>query len=168
MDRSRKTKLVTELKQHFAEATLVVVAQHEQLAMADSDTLRQQVYDVGATFKVTKNSLAKMAIREGAFEYLSEHFVGQTAVAFSKDEVSAAKVLHSFGKESGKIRIVGGGMANAPMTPESLSVLATLPDLDALRGKLVGLLQAPATKLAGVTQAPAAQLARVFGAYAKA
>ena len=168
MERSRKEELVAELKQELAEATLVVLAQHSRLGMSELNHLRQGIRDAGATFKVTKNTLARLAVQESAFAYLTEHFSGQTALAFSKDEVSAAKVLHNFSKDNDKIEILAGGMAETPMTQAEITVLATLPGLDELRAKLVGVLQAPATKLAGVSQAPAGQLARVFGAYAEA
>ncbi|NQY81481.1 MAG: 50S ribosomal protein L10 [Alphaproteobacteria bacterium] len=168
MDRSRKEELVAELKQQFSEAKLVVLAQHSKLGMSEINDLRQEVRDAGATFKVIKNTLAKLAVEGSDFAYLAEHFVGQTALAFSKDEVSAAKVLHNFSKKNDKVAIIAGGMADRPMTVAEVLILAILPSLDELRAKLVEVLQAPATKLAGVTQAPAGQLARVFGAYAKA
>ena len=168
MERSRKEELVAELKQEFAEAKLVVLAQHSKLGMSELNELRDDIREAGATFKVTKNTLARLAVEDSAFAYLSEHFSGQTALAFSKDEVSAAKVVHNFSKDNDKVSILAGGMADQPMSQAEVLTLATLPGLDELRGKLVGVLQAPATKLAGVTQAPAGQLARVFGAYANA
>lgn len=166
MERSRKEELVAELKQQFAEAKLVVLAQHSGLGMTEITGLRQDVREAGATFKVTKNTLAKLALEGSAFAYLSEHFSGQTALAFSKDEISAAKVLHDFSKGNDKVKILAGGMADQPMSSSDIVTLASLPSIDELRAKLLGLLQAPATKLAGVTQAPAGQLARVFSAYA--
>lgn len=166
MERSRKEELVAELKQQFAGAKLVVLAQHSGLGMSEINELRQGIRDAGATFKVTKNTLARLALEGSEFAYLSEHFSGQTALAFSKDEVSAAKVMHNFSKGNDKVQIVAGGMADQPMSSSEILTLANLPGLDELRAKLVGVLQAPATKLAGVTQAPAGQLARVFSAYA--
>ena len=166
MERSRKKELVAELKQQFAEAKLVVVAQYSSLSMSEINVLRSNMREAGARFTFTKNTLAKLAVVDSDFAYLAEHFTGQTGVAFSYDEISAAKVLHRYSKENNKITLVAGGTPQASMTAADIQALASLPSLDELRGKLVGLMQGPAIKVAGVLQAPAGQLARVMGAYA--
>jgi large subunit ribosomal protein L10 len=165
VDRSKKEALVAELQETFESAKLVVVTTQQGLSVAEVTELRTQMREAGAGYKVTKNSLAKIALKGTEFEHLSEQFTGPTAIAFSADEVSAAKVAVNFAKENDKLTVVGGGIGAESLDLAAVQTLASLPSLDQLRGKLVGLLQAPAGKIVGVLQAPSGQLARVFGAY---
>ncbi len=165
MERSKKEALVAELHETFEKSTLVVVTHHKGLTVAEVSDLRQQMREAGAGFKVTKNRLAKIALKGTKFEHLEEQFVGPTAVAFSDDAVAAAKVAHGFAKKSDKLEVLAGGLDGQGLSKGQVEALAALPSLDELRGKLVGLIQAPATKVAGVVQAPAGKLARVFAAY---
>ncbi len=121
--------------------------------------------EAGASFKVTKNRLAKIALKGTKFENLSDHFTGPTAVAASEDPVAAAKVAVEFANKNEKLQIVCGSLETEALDADAVKALAKLPSLDELRGKIIGLIQAPATKVAGVLQAPSGQLARVFGAY---
>lgn len=166
MDRSKKEALVAELHQDFADNVLVVVTHQAGLTVAEVSQLRRQMRDAGCKFKVTKNRLAKIAVKETKFEALDDIFTGPTAIAVSKDPVAAARVAVAFANQNEKLTIVGGALEAKMLDAEGVKALATLPSLDELRGKIVGLLQAPATKIAGVLQAPAGQLARVMGAYA--
>src|SRR5690242_13058618 len=129
--------------------------------------LRRQMRAAGANFKVTKNRLARLALAGTKFEQLSPIFTGPTAIAFSRDPVAAAKVAVEFANKNDKLRIVGGSLGAQQLDAEGVKSLATMPSLDELRGKLVGLLQAPAGRIVGVLQAPGGQLARVLSAYAK-
>ncbi len=165
MDRSQKEELVTSLNRIFSETTLVVVTQQSGLTVAEASSLRRQMREAGASYKVTKNRLTRLALEGTKFEALKELFTGPTAIAVSEDPVAAAKVCVTFAKENEKLTIVGGAMGDTQLDPDAIKALATLPSLDELRGKLIGVLQAPATKVAGVVQAPASQLARVFSAY---
>jgi large subunit ribosomal protein L10 len=123
--------------------------------------------DAGASYKVAKNRLAKIALDGTDYSVLSDLLTGPTALATSIDPVAAAKVAIEFAKTNDKLEIVGGAMGAQLLNAEGVKALASLPSLDELRGKLVGLLQAPASKLAAITAAPAGQLARVFNAYAE-
>ena len=125
----------------------------------------RQMREAGATFKVTKNRLTKLALADTPYAGLSELFQGPTAIAYSDDPVAPAKVAVKFAKDNKKLVVLGGGMEEEVLDANGVQALATLPSLDELRGKLVGLLQAPATKIAGVLQAPGGQLARVVSAY---
>lgn len=165
MDRSQKEELVASLHRTFSETTLVIVTQQSGMTVAEASSLRRQMLEAGASYKVTKNRLTRLALEGTKFEALKELFTGPTAIAVSEDPVAAAKVCVSFAKDNEKLTIVGGAMGENQLDPDAIKALATLPSLDELRGKLIGVLQAPATKLAGVTQAPASQLARVFSAY---
>ena len=166
MDRARKEELVTELSQSCAEAALVVVTQQTGLTVSESTELRSRMREAGAGYKVTKNRLAKLALAGTTYEQISDLFSGPTAIAYSADPVAAARVAVSYAKENDKLIVVGGAMGDTLLDENAVKALASLPSLDELRSKLVGLLNAPATKVAGVLQAPAGQLARVFGAYA--
>lgn len=165
MDRAQKEQLVAELNRTFQEVALVVVTQQSGMTVAESTDLRRQMRAAGAGYKVTKNRLTKLALEGTKFKGLDPLLSGPTAMAFSVDPVAAAKICVNFADKNKKLVIVGGALGEQVLDVNGINALAKLPSLDELRGKLVGLLQAPATKLAGVTQAPAGQLARVFSAY---
>ena len=166
MDRARKEELVTELNQSFGDAALVVVTQQSGMTVAESTELRARMREAGAGYKVTKNRLAKLALAGTTYEPISDLFNGPTAIAFSADPVAAARVAVNYAKENDKLVVIGGAMGETLLDENAVKALAALPSLDELRGKLVGMLNTPATRIAGVLQAPAGQLARVIGAYA--
>ena len=166
MDRSKKEALVAELHQDFEDNNLIVLTHQAGLTVAEVTDLRGKMREAGCKFKVTKNRLAKIALKETKFEALEDAFTGPTAIAVSKDPVAAAKIAVEYANENDKLTIVGGALDADMLDADAIKALAKLPSLDSLRGKIVGLLQAPATKIAGVLQAPAGQLARVVGAYA--
>lgn len=166
MDRGKKEALVAELRQTFDENELLVITHQVGLTVAEASDLRRKMREAGARFKVTKNRLVKLALKDTKFEHLVDDFSGPTAIAVSVDPVAAAKVAVEFANKNDKLTIVSGALGEKGLDVDSVKALAKLPSLDGLRGMIVGLLQAPAGKLARVTQAPAAQLARVFGAYA--
>lgn len=149
----------------FGEVNLVVVTQQSGLTVAEVTNLRRQMRDAGASYKVCKNRLVRLALEGTKFESLQPLFTGPTAIASSDDPVAAAKVAVEFAKTNDKLVVIGGALGAEALDEAGVQALARLPSLDELRGKLIGVLQAPATKVAGVLQAPAGQLARVFGAY---
>jgi large subunit ribosomal protein L10 len=165
VDRAQKEALVTDLNERLGAVELLVITQQSGMTVAETTALRRQVREQGATHKVTKNRLVKRALEGTKFEALAPLFAGPTAITLSEDPVAAAKVCVEFAKKNKKLTIVGGALGENVLDPQGIQALAELPSLDELRGKLVGLIQAPATKVAGVVQAPAGQLARVFAAY---
>ncbi|MAZ01932.1 MAG: 50S ribosomal protein L10 [Sneathiella sp.] len=167
MDRSQKEAVVAELNGVFNEAAVVVVAEYSGLTVAEMTDLRVKMLDAGASFKVTKNRLARLALDGTDYGSLSEKLKGPVGIAYSNDPVAAPKVVTDYAKGNEKLIVVGGAMGATELDPDGVKSLASLPSLDELRGKLVGLLQAPATKIAGVMQAPAGQLARVLAAKAE-
>lgn len=168
MDRTQKEALVATLNGVFSKSTLVVVTHYSGLNVAQMTDLRRRASAVGAQFRVTKNRLTKLALKGTVYDPLSDLFTGPTAIAYSDDPVAAAKVAVAFAKGNEKLVILGGALGERVLDQNGVRMLAETPSLDELRGKIVGLLQAPATKVAGVLQAPAGQLARVMGARAKA
>ena len=165
MDRAQKAAAVADLKQTFSEVGVVVVTRNLGLTVAQSTQLRTKMREAGATYKVSKNKLAKIALDGTDYLSLGDMFTGPVGLATSIDPVAAAKVVVDFAKTNDRLEIVGGAMGATALNPEGIKALATMPSLDELRAKIVGLIQAPAQKLASITQAPAGQLARVFGAY---
>lgn len=166
MDRAQKTEAVAELNRIFNEVGVVVVTRNLGLTVAQSTELRNKMRDAGATYKVSKNKLAKIALKDTDYAQLSDLLTGPVGLATSADPVAAAKVAAEFAKTNDKLEIVGGGMGATVLDVAGVTALASLPSLDELRAKIVGLVQAPATKLAQLTNAPATKLARVFAAYA--
>ena len=166
MNRSEKTDAVAALNATFNESAVVVVTCNLGLSVAQSTDLRNKMRDAGASYKVAKNRLTKIALADTQYASLSDLLTGPTALATSGDPVAAAKVAVEFAKTNDKLEIVGGAMGDTLLDVDGVKALASLPSLDELRAKLIGLVQAPATKVAQVISAPAGQLARVFGAYA--
>lgn len=166
MDRAEKAAAVAELKQTFTEVGVVVVTRNLGLTVAQSTQLRVKMREAGASYKVSKNKLARIALDGTDYLGLGEMLTGPVGLATSNDPVAAAKVAVDFAKGNEKFEIVGGAMGSTVLDPAGVQALATLPSLDELRAKIVGLIVAPATKLATITQAPAAQIARVLQAFA--
>ena len=167
MDRSQKADSVASLNAVFNEAGVVVITRNLGMSVAQSTALRGKVREAGASYKVAKNRLAKLAIAQTNYEGIGELLTGPTALATSVDPVAAAKAVVEFAKTTDKIEIVGGAMGTQVLNAEGIKALASMPSLDELRAKLIGLIQAPATKIAQLSTAPAAKLARVFAAYAE-
>ena len=168
VDRIEKREFVAELATVFADTSMVVVTRNEGMTVADVTELRRRMRAAGASFKVAKNRLALLALDGTRFDGLKPLMKGPTAISWSTDPVAVAKAAVDFAKINDKFVLIGGALGTQVLDASGVKALAELPSLDALRGKLLGLLAAPATRIAGVLQAPAGQLARVFAAYADA
>lgn len=167
MNRTEKQELISSLHEALGGTSIMVVAHYTGLTVKEMTALRGRVREAGASFKVTKNRLTRLALKDTKFEGLGDLFTGPTAVAYSKDPVAAAKAMVDFNKTNEKLVILGGALDKQRLDTEGVKALASLPSLDTLRAKIVGMIQTPATRIAGVLQAPAGQVARVVGAYAK-
>ncbi len=165
MDRSQKADSVAQLNAVFNEVGVVVVTRNLGLSVAQSTDLRAKMREVGASYKVAKNRLAALALKDTQYEGVEEYLSGPTAIAYSVDPVAAAKAAVNFAKTNDKLEIVGGSMGGQLLDEAGIRALASMPSLDELRGTLVGLINAPATKIARVVNEPAAKLARFFGVY---
>jgi large subunit ribosomal protein L10 len=166
MDRAQKSEQVSALAKTLSETAVVVIARNHGLTVAQVTDLRVKMRQAGASFKVTKNRLARIALEGTPYQPIGDLLTGPTGFATSADPVAAAKVAIDFAKANDKFEIVGGAMGGTMLDANGIKALAELPSLDELRAKIVGLVQAPATKLAQLANAPAGKLARVFGAYA--
>jgi large subunit ribosomal protein L10 len=166
MDRAQKAESIETLKGVFADAGAVVVTHYMGLTVAEMTDLRGRLRSEGAKLKVVKNTLVLKALDGRTGEAGDALFTGPVAIAYGPDPVSAAKISTQYAKDNDKFSVIGAVMGDEVLDAKAVSALATLPSLDQLRAKIIGLVQAPATKIAGVLQAPAAQLARVMQAYA--
>jgi len=166
LDRAAKSELVTSLGEMFKSTQVVVVAHYSGLTVSQMQTLRRQMKQAGASVKVAKNRLAKIALEGSEVASIAPLLKGPTLIAFSGDPVAAPKVAVDFAKAHERFVILGGAMGKTALDTNGVRALAALPSLDELRAKLIGLIQAPATKIAQVVTAPAAKVARVVQAYA--
>lgn len=166
MDRSQKQKVVESLNQALKSKSVVVVTRQSGLTAGETADLRRKMRAAQASFKVTKNRLARLALKGTQFEQLADMFKGPTAIASSADPVAAAKAAFDYANQNEKLVIVGGALGGKLLDPEGIKALAKLPSLNELRGKILGMLMTPATRVAAVLKAPSGQLARVLKAKA--
>ena len=153
MNREEKKQLLSDLNELFNASELVVVSHYKGLTVAEVSQLRDEIRKAGAGFRVTKNRIAKLALKGTKFEGLSELFNGPTAIAFANDPISACKACVEFAKNNEKLVVIGGAMGTGVLSIDEINRLASIPSMDELRAKLIGLLQAPAAQLARVTKA---------------
>lgn len=153
MNRDEKKQLLDDLHELFNKSEILVVSHYKGLTVTEVSELRNAIRKAGAGFRVTKNRITKLALKDTKFESLADLFKGPTAVAFANDPVSACKACVEFAKNNEKLIIVGGAMGAESLTIAEINRLATIPSMDELRAKIIGLLQAPAAQLARVTKA---------------
>ena len=167
MERAEKREFVTNLNTVFENTGSVVVAHYTGLTVAQMSDLRSKMRVAGGTVKVAKNRLARIALQGTKSEGMSDLFKGQTLIAYSDDPVTAPKIAVEFAKTNDKLVILGGAMGATTLNADGIKALATMPSLDELRAKLVGMISTPATRIAQVLSAPGAQVARVLNAYSQ-
>lgn len=167
MDRAQKAAMVDSFTGMFTNSGVVVVTHYSGLTVSEITDLRNRMREAGASFKVTKNRLAKRALTDTDKAPLIDFFTGPTAIAYSDDPVAAPRIAVNFAKDNEKLVILGGMMGETLLDEGAVKALAELPSLDELRARLVSMISTPATRIAVVTSAPATQLARVFDAYAQ-
>ena len=153
MNRDEKKQLLDELHELLNGSEIVVISHYKGLTVAEVSELRDAIRKAGAGFRVTKNRITKLALKDTKFEGLADLFKGPTAIAFAADPVAACKACVNFAKENEKLVIIGGAMGANVLSLDEIKRLATIPSMDELRAKLIGLLQAPGAQLARVTKA---------------
>ncbi len=153
MNREEKSQLLSELNELFNNSEIVVVSHYKGLTVEEVSELRDNIRKAGAGFRVTKNRITRLALKGTKFEGLADLFVGPTAIAFANDPISACKACVEFAKTNEKLVVLGGAMGTGVLSMEEINKLATIPSLDELRAKIIGLLQAPGAQLARVTKA---------------
>ena len=165
MDRIEKENLVASMHKTFEDSSIVVVTHYSGLTVSEMGDLRMQMHDVGASFKVTKNRLTRLALEGTKYQPLKTMFTGPTAIAYSEDPVAAAKAAVAFSKDNEKLIVLGGALGEEQLDLTAIKALASLPSLEDLRAKIAGVISTPATRIVGVMKAPAGQVARVIAAH---
>ena len=164
ISRAQKAETVQALSNLLQSNETVVIVEPKGMTVAEVTDFRRKLRAEGGSYKVTKNKLIARALEGTRFAQMAPLFKGTTAIAVSKDPVAAAKVAYEYAKENEKLKIIGGAMGEKSLSKSEVEALAKLPSLDSLRGKIVGILQAPASKIARIMQAPAQQLIGVTAA----
>lgn len=167
MSRAQKEVEIKGLNERFTKEELVVVTHYSGLSVTEMTDFRGQLREEGASFKVTKNSLTKLAIKGTKFEDLSDMFTGPTGVATSQDPVAAAKVAHKYSKSNKKLIILGGALGEMVLDAKGIESLAKMPSLDELRATIATLIMSPARNLAGAVSAPGGKVAGAVKAVAE-
>jgi len=167
VDRAEKRELVANLNKVFKDTTVLVVAHYQGLTVAEMTELRAKVREAGASIKVAKNRLAKLALQGTELEHVTDLFQGPTIIAYSDDPVAAPKAVADYAKQNEKLVVLGGALGATNLDVDGVKSLANLPSLDELRAKLLGMISTPASRIAMVLQAPGGQVARVLSAYAE-
>jgi len=164
MDRATKERVVSDLTSKFTESNFFILTHNNGLSVEEITSLRNQLRDAGSTFKVVKNSLAKIAISDTEIKELSDYFSGPLAIVFSEELTSQPKIISDFTKDNENLSVVGGYMDGKIIDKETISKLASLPSLDTLRAKIIGSLTSSAAKIAGIINKPGGQIAQVLSA----
>jgi len=159
MNKEKKKIYVEEMKNFFSKSSSVFVTHYQGLTVKQIDELKNEMRKHGIMFKITKNRITKLALEGTKFKKLKNLFSGPTAVAFSEDAISSAKILTKFAKSNSHLKIIGGIMEDEPLTVEEVAKIATLPTLDEARGIIVGILTAPAKKIMSILLAPGSKIA---------
>ena len=159
MNKEKKKIYIEEMKDFFNKNSSVFVTHYQGLTVKQIDELKKEMRKHGVLFKVTKNRITKLALEGTKYKKLENLFSGPTAIAFSDDAISSAKILTNFAKKNTNLKIIGGIMENEPLTLEEVAKIATLPTLDEARGKIVGILTAPAKKIMSILLAPGSKIA---------
>ncbi len=164
MDRAEKSEFVSEMRDVFRSSAIVLVTHYKGLTVAEVSGLRVKLREAGARFKVTKNTLTKLAIANTPYEKLADTLTGPTAIVWSDDPVAVAKVTTDYVKTNPKLQVIAGGVGQSVIDVEGLKALAKMPPIEELRAKLLGVFKAPLANTLGVLQAPAQKLVGVINA----
>mgnify|MGYP003687780555 CR=1 FL=1 len=161
MNKEAKKNYIEEMKKNFASNEAVMIAQYQGLNVNELDLLRKELRDEGILFKITKNRITKLAIKDSPVKDLEKYFTGPTAAAISSDLITTAKILTKFAKSHNKLKIVAGFMDGKVLDEKEVAIIATLPSLDEARANIVGILASPAQKLVSILLAPGSKIANL-------
>ena len=161
MNKESKKNYIEEMKKVFSSSDAVMIAQYQGLNVKELDSLRKQLREKGILFKITKNRITKIALKDSPCKDLEKFFKGPTAAAMSSDPITSAKILTNFAKTHNKLKIVAGFMDGKVLDQKQVAVIATLPSLEEARAKIVGILSAPAQKLVSILLAPGSKIANL-------
>jgi len=161
MNKQAKKNYVEEMKKNFTSNDSVMIAQYQGLSVTELDELRKELRNKGILFKITKNRITKLAIKETQVKDLEKYFTGPTAAAISSDPITTAKILTKFAKSHEKLKIVAGFMDGKVLDQKEVAIIATLPSLEEARAQIIGILATPAQKLVSILLAPGSKIANL-------
>ncbi|RPG93366.1 MAG: 50S ribosomal protein L10 [Candidatus Pelagibacter sp. TMED272] len=161
MNKDAKKNYVEEMKKNFSSNESVMIAQYQGLNVNELDELRKELREKGILFKITKNRITKIAIKDTPVKDLEKYFIGPTAAAISSDPISTAKILTKFAKSHNKLKIIAGFMDGKVLDEKEVAIIATLPSLEEARAQIVGILATPAQKLVSILLAPGSKIANL-------
>jgi large subunit ribosomal protein L10 len=165
MKRSEKEAFVSDIREELVNSSVVVAVNRSSgITVEEVTKFRKNMHEADAHFKILKNTLARIAVKDSALEPLTGYLEGPTGLAYSNNPVDLAKILSDFAKSSEKVEILGGIMDGKVISKDVIKTLASLPSMDELRAKLIGLLTAAATKIVRTVKEPSARVARVIAA----
>ena len=167
MNKAKKKEYIKEMTTYFDKSEAVIVAHYQGLTVSQLDKLRKEMRQHGIIFKITKNRITKLALEGSKYKKLENLFTGPTAVAFSEDAITSAKILTKFAKKNSNLKIIGGIMEEEPLSVEEVEKIATLPTLEEARAKIVGILTTPAQKIISILLAPGSKIAILAHAKSK-
>ena len=159
MSKENKKNYIEEMKKVFSSSEAVMIAQYQGLNVKELDSLRKELREKGILFKITKNRITKLALKDSPCKDLEKYFTGPTAAAMSSDPITSAKILTKFAKTNSNLKIIGGIMEEEPLSLEDVEKIATLPTLNEARAKITGILTAPAQKIVSILLAPGSKIA---------
>ncbi len=169
MQRSEKQEFVTEFNKALKNSEFLLVADYKGLNVSEISSLRKEIKsNSDSYFRVAKNTLVKKAIQDTNFKVAEKLFVGPTSVAYSNDPVSTSKILVKFAKENENLKILGGVMGNKELSVDEIKNLASLPSLEEIRAKIVGLLVSSQTNIVSILQKNQTNIVRVINEKYKA
>ena len=159
MNKNKKKSYIEEMKDFFKKTNSIFVTHYQGLTVKEIDSLRAEMRKHGILFKITKNRITKLALEGSKFKKLENLFTGPTAVAFSEDAITSAKILTKFAKSNSNLKIIGGLMEEEPLSVKDVEKIATLPTLNEARAKIVGILTTPAQNIMSILLAPGSKIA---------
>jgi len=161
MNKQNKQNYIESMKKNFSSNEAIMIAQYQGLNVTELDELRKELREKGILFKITKNRITKIAIKDTPVKELEKFYTGPTATAMSSDAITTAKILTKFAKSHAKLKIVAGFMDGKVLDEKEVAIIATLPSLEEARAKIVGILATPAQKLVSILLAPGSKIANL-------
>ena len=161
MNKESKKNYIEEMKKNFSSNEAFMIAQYQGLNVKELDNLRKELRENGILFKVTKNRITKLALKDSPVKDLEKFYTGPTATAMSSDAITTAKILTKFAKTHKKLKIIAGYMDGKVLDQKEVAIIATLPSLEEARAKIVGILSSPAQKIVSILLAPGSKIANL-------
>ena len=167
MSKDKKKIYIEEMKDFFKNTSSVFVTHYQGLTVKQIDKLKGEMRKHGILFKITKNRITKLALEGSKFKKLENLFSGPTAVAFTEDAITSARILTKFAKNNSNLKIIGGIMEDESLSIQDVEKIATLPTLNEARAKIARILSTPAQKIISILLAPGSKIAILAHAKSK-